>query len=146
VLAVNPVRLFLSLILVAVFVAPARAQKEDWQPITQHDLEMKQVPGNPGADAVQLYYADFINDQEQTEFFYHRIKVLNEKGKSHADVELIIPPEGFNLQPEGAHYSARRQDYGVYRQTVSKNRDQDSGCKGFGQGIHHARGQCGQHY
>ncbi|HZE80133.1 MAG TPA: DUF3857 domain-containing protein [Candidatus Polarisedimenticolia bacterium] len=74
--------------------APARAQKEDWQPITQHDMEMKQVPGNPGADAVQLYYADFINDQEQTEFFYHRIKVLNEKGKSHADVELIVPPEG----------------------------------------------------
>lgn len=104
----NPVRLFLSLILVAVFVASARAQKEDWQPITQHDLEMKQVPGNPGADAVQLYYADFINDQEQTEFFYHRIKVLNEKGKSHADVELIIPPEGSisslkarTIQPDG---------------------------------------------
>jgi hypothetical protein len=105
---VNPVRLFLSLVLVAVFVAPARAQKEDWQPITQHDLDMKQVPGSPGADAVQLYYADFINDQEQTEFFYVRIKVLNEKGKSHADVELIIPPEGSisslkarTIQPDG---------------------------------------------
>ena len=104
----NPVRLFLSLVLVAVFVAPARAQKEDWQPITQHDLDMKQVPGSPGADAVQLYYADFINDQEQTEFFYVRIKVLNEKGKSHADVELIIPPEGSisslkarTIQPDG---------------------------------------------
>jgi hypothetical protein len=78
----------------ALSVAPARAQKEDWQPISQHDLEMKQVPGNPGADAVQLYFADYINDQEQTEFFYHRIKVLNEKGKSHADVEIVIPPDG----------------------------------------------------
>ena len=104
----NPIRFFLSLALLAVFVVPARAQKEDWQPITQRDLEMKQVPGNPGADAVQLYYADFINDQEQTEFFYVRIKVLNEKGKSHADVELVIPPEGAisglkarTIQPDG---------------------------------------------
>ena len=103
-----PVRLLLSVLFFAVFIAPAHAQKEDWQPITQHDLEMKQVPGNPGADAVQLYYADFINDEDQTEFFYVRIKVLNEKGKSHADVELVIPPEGSisglkarTIQPDG---------------------------------------------
>jgi len=69
---------------------------------------MKQVPGNPGADAVQLYYADFINDQEETEFFYVRIKILNEKGKGRADVELIVPPEGSisgfkarTIQPDG---------------------------------------------
>ena len=104
----NSIRLFLLAALLAVLIAPAQAQKEDWQPITQHDLEIKQVPGNPGADAVQLYYADFINDQEQTEFFYVRIKVLNEKGKSHADVELVVPPEGSisglkarTIQPDG---------------------------------------------
>ena len=104
----NSFRLFLLFALLAVFAAPAQAQKEDWQPITQHDLEIKQVPGNPGADAVQLYYADFINDQEETEFFYVRIKILNEKGKSHADVELIVPPEGSisglkarTIQPDG---------------------------------------------
>ncbi|HKD79931.1 MAG TPA: DUF3857 domain-containing protein [Candidatus Angelobacter sp.] len=68
-------------------------QKEDWLPVTQQDLEMKQVPGLPGADAVQLYYADFINDQDQTEFFYTRIKVLNEKGNRFADIELTIPPD-----------------------------------------------------
>jgi hypothetical protein len=105
---VNPIRLLLSVALLAVFIAPAHAQKEDWQPITQHDLEMKQVPGNPGADAIQLYYADFINDEQQTEFFYVRIKVLNEKGKSHADVELVVPPDGSisnlkarTIQPDG---------------------------------------------
>jgi hypothetical protein len=94
--------------LFTVFVTPALAQKEDWLPITRQDLEIKQVPGNPGADAVQLYYADFINDQEETEFFYVRIKVLNEKGKSHADVELIVPPEASisslkarTIQPDG---------------------------------------------
>jgi uncharacterized protein DUF3857/transglutaminase superfamily protein len=105
---VGPIRLLFSVALLAVFVAPAQAQKEDWQPITKQDLEMKAVPGNPGADAVQLYYADFINDQEDTEFFYVRIKILNEKGKSHADVELIVPPEGSisalkarTIQPDG---------------------------------------------
>ena len=86
--------LFLLLALIAISVMPARAQKEDWLPVTQQDLEFKQVPGSPGADAVQLYYADFINDEEQTEFFYHRIKVLNEKGNRHADIEITIPPEG----------------------------------------------------
>ena len=87
-------RIFLSLAFLVFFVVPALAQKEDWLPITQQDLEMKQVPGNPGADAVQLYYADYINDQEQNEFFYHRIKILNEKGNRHADVEIAIPPDG----------------------------------------------------
>lgn len=68
-------------------------QKEDWLPITRQDMEMKQVPDSPGADAIQLYYADFINDQEQTEFFYRRIKILNEKGNRHADVEIVIPSD-----------------------------------------------------
>lgn len=105
----NPVRLLFSVALLAVFIAPAQAQKEDWQPITQHDLEIKQVPGNPGADAVQLYYADFIDDQDKTaEFFYHRIKVLNDKGKSHADVQVIVLPgvsisglKARTVQPDG---------------------------------------------
>ena len=69
-------------------------QKEDWLPITRQDLQMKEVPGSPGADAIQLYYADYINDQEQSEFIYHRIKILNEKGNRHADVEIVLPPEG----------------------------------------------------
>ncbi len=69
-------------------------QKEDWLPVTPQDLSVKQVPNSPGADAIQLYYADFINDQEQTEFYYHRIKILNDKGNRHADVEVVVPPEG----------------------------------------------------
>ena len=71
----------------------AFGQKEDWLPVTGQDLEVKQVPGSPGADAIQLYYADYINDQESTEFFYRRIKILNEKGNRHADVEIVIPPD-----------------------------------------------------
>lgn len=63
-------------------------QKEDWQPITKDDLQMKEVPGDPGAAAIQLYYANYIDDSAQTEFEYHRIKILTEKGKKWADVEI----------------------------------------------------------
>src|SRR5580765_6037651 len=69
-------------------------QVEDWLPIKPQDLRIREVPGSPGAAAIQLYYADYIDDQEQTEFFYRRIKVLNDKGSRYADVEIIVPPEG----------------------------------------------------
>ena len=68
------------------------AQKEDWLPITAQDQQIKEVPGNPGASAVQLYYADYIDDEAHTEFIYHRIKVLTDKGKEHGDVEIVLLP------------------------------------------------------
>jgi len=68
----------------------AYGQGEGWQPVTPQDLQVKEVPGDPGASAIQLYYADYIDDNNHSEFFYHRIKVLNDKGKSYADVEIPI--------------------------------------------------------
>ena len=87
------VRTILFLCFVAFCFVPAQAQKEDWLPITQHDLDVKQVPNNPGADAIQLYYADYIRDDNHYEFIYRRIKILNEKGNSRADVEITVSPE-----------------------------------------------------
>lgn len=75
------------------------AQKEDWLPVAQKDLQVKEVPGSPGADAIQLYYADFIDDNIHGEFIYRRIKILTEKGRQpgkYADVEIPIFP-GFTL-------------------------------------------------
>src|SRR5947209_3898204 len=72
------------------------AQKEDWLPITQQDLQIKEVPGAPGAPAIQLYYADFIDDVHHSEYLHHRIKILNEKGIKYADVELV-PPLNFSI-------------------------------------------------
>jgi hypothetical protein len=72
----------------------AFGQKEDWLPITEQDQKIKEVPGNPGASAMQLYYANYIDDNQQTEFEYHRIKVLNEQGKKQADVEI---PAGLGI-------------------------------------------------
>jgi len=42
---------------------------------------------------VQLYYADHIDDTQKTEFFYYRIKVLNEAGRTRGNVELTVYPE-----------------------------------------------------
>src|SRR5215469_9976759 len=67
-------------------------QSEDWLPVTQQVLQMKEAPEDPGAPAVQLYYADFRDDEHESEFVYKRIKVLNERGKKYADVEVEIPP------------------------------------------------------
>jgi hypothetical protein len=71
----------------------AFGQKEDWIPITPQDQQVKEVPGNPGAAAIQLYYADYIDDSVHTEFFYSRIKVLNDKGKERADIEIPVLPD-----------------------------------------------------
>ncbi|HEY6970995.1 MAG TPA: DUF3857 domain-containing protein [Candidatus Angelobacter sp.] len=79
----------LSIFLLAVFAASlCSAQKDDWLPITDQDLQIKEVPGNPGAPAIQLYYAQFVDDSNFSQFIYHRIKILNEQGKQYADVEI----------------------------------------------------------
>jgi len=84
------------LLIAACLVLPAAAlaQKEgDWLPVTPADLQIKEVPGNPGAEAIQLYSADLIDDQAADEFVYKRIKILNDKGRDkYSDVEIPYPP------------------------------------------------------
>jgi len=78
---------FVTLSGVALAVDPSPA----WLPITTQELQLKEVPGNPGASAVQLYFAHYISESDHSEFFYHRIKVLNENGRSLGDVEVPVP-------------------------------------------------------
>lgn len=86
-------RFCLSCCVCLFLVLPAQGQhSEDWLPITAQDLEIKDVPDDPGAAAIQLYYADFRDDVHQSEFIYKRIKVLTENGKEYANVEIEIPP------------------------------------------------------
>lgn len=63
---------------------------QDWLPVTQQDLQLKEVPGNPGAPAIRLYYAHEIDDNSFSAFVYQRIKILNDKGRKYADVEIPI--------------------------------------------------------
>ena len=66
-------------------------QKEDWLPVTAQDWQIKDVPGNPGAPAIQLYYRDARDDSRQYQFIYCRIKILNDRGKQYADVAIPLP-------------------------------------------------------
>jgi hypothetical protein len=70
------------------------AQKEDWLPISQQELQMKEVPGAPaGASAVRLHYAVYFDDNTFSQFYYTRIKILNEKAREPegpADVNVPV--------------------------------------------------------
>ncbi len=68
------------------------AQNQDWLEISAQDREIKEVPGDPGASAVQLFFADYRDDDVRYQFIYHRIKVLTEEGKKYANVEIPIFP------------------------------------------------------
>src|SRR5437660_2092518 len=70
--------------------------RADWLPITQEDLQIKEVPKKPGAAAVQLFYEEYSDDGGGSKFFYHRIKGLTDKGKQFADVEIPLL-DGFSV-------------------------------------------------
>ncbi|PWT84760.1 MAG: hypothetical protein C5B58_04200 [Acidobacteria bacterium] len=67
-------------------------QNQDWREITQQERDIKEVPGDPGAPAIQLFYEDYRDDDSRFQFTYHRIKVLTEAGKKYADVEIPLNP------------------------------------------------------
>ncbi len=73
--------------------SPASNPGTDWLPVSQNDLRTNPGSLPPGSPAVQLYYADEIDDQSHTEFFYYRIKILNENGKRYANREIPIFPD-----------------------------------------------------
>jgi len=92
------------------------AQKEDWLPITDEDQKVKEVPGNPGASAIQLYYAEHIDDSQNLKFVYRRIKVLSEKAlqpQGPADVEILVPTDSSvgNLKARTIHPDGKVIDF-----------------------------------
>jgi hypothetical protein len=78
------------------FCSTGMAQRQDWLPVSPPDWDIREVPGDPGASAIQLYYAEHINDPDGTTFIYRRIKLLSEKALRFggpADVEILVPPD-----------------------------------------------------
>jgi len=61
---------------------------EDFKPVPAEELTMREMPGAPGAHAVILEYTDNQDDNNSWEDEYYRIKVFDEEGKKHGDVEL----------------------------------------------------------
>jgi hypothetical protein len=71
----------------------AFAQAQEWQPITDEDLKVtSQQAGN--ADAIILYHEVTSSDTTKSRYTYRRIKILTEKGKQYADVEIPFSKEG----------------------------------------------------
>jgi hypothetical protein len=64
------------------------AHAEQWTAPTPEELKMTSQPEVPGAAAVYLYREETTDDDLHMWSVYVRVKVLNEKGKEYANVEL----------------------------------------------------------
>jgi len=73
---------------VAATALPAMSFADQWAKPTAEELAMTSVPGYPGAPAVILFREQITKDDLHVVQHYDRIKVLTEKGKSYANVEL----------------------------------------------------------
>jgi hypothetical protein len=76
-----------SAVLFLAAVSPAVVYAQ-FQPPTPEELKMTSDPKAPGADAVYLNVEEIANDPLHYQSYYARIKVLTEKGKDLATVEL----------------------------------------------------------
>src|SRR5438270_11069340 len=81
-------RCLLALLLCSSLLCFADDKPQDWLPVTPRDLQMKEVRGDPGASAIQLYYADFIDHKRKNESLYYCIKVVNSRRLKCANVEI----------------------------------------------------------
>src|SRR5450631_554953 len=82
------------LFFVAAFSAPMMAQ---FQQPTDEELKMTSDPKAPGAAAVYLNIEEIANDPLHYESYYARIKVLTEKGKALATVEVPYLKGNFQI-------------------------------------------------
>lgn len=88
---------------------PIVLQASDFQQPTPEELKMTADPAAPGASAVYLYYEEIDNDPLHYQSVYARIKVLTDKGKDLATVDLpylrrkynIRGIEGRTIHPDG---------------------------------------------
>jgi len=89
-------RLWLAIpgfLLMAVGSLPAMQSPEPWLPITPQDWQIKDVPMNPGAPAIQLYLSYYQDDNDAFISIYKRVKILTEAATrpgEYADVEIPI--------------------------------------------------------
>src|SRR2546423_6521906 len=75
------------------FAGESSDKLEGWLPITEQDKQVKDVPGNPLAPAIQLYYSYYKDEDANFLFVYRRIKILRDLGRRHEDAEIEIGPQ-----------------------------------------------------
>ena len=74
-------------LLLLAFTSPAFVHAQFQEP-TADELKMTADPKAPGAAAVYLYREEVTNDSDHSRTLYERIKVLTEKGKELATVQI----------------------------------------------------------
>jgi len=93
----------------AIFLLPTSLQAQ-FQPPTQEELKMTAEPKAPGAAAIYLYQEETVDDNLHYHSYMARIKVLTEKGKELATVEIpylrsnftVTDIKGRTIHPDGA--------------------------------------------
>jgi hypothetical protein len=81
------VRILRGVTMVLAALSPVSVCAQFQQP-NPDELKMTADPKVPGADAEYLYFEEVDNDAEHSQNYYARIKVLTEKGKEAANVEI----------------------------------------------------------
>jgi hypothetical protein len=108
----NPMRISVILrgaALLLVAALPIVLRASEFQEPTPEELKMTSDPTAPGSSAVYLYFEETDNDQLHYKTIYARIKVLTDKGKELATVNLpylrrtytIAAIEGRTIHPDG---------------------------------------------
>jgi len=105
----------------------AAAGSDPWPPVSQEELDFKEVAGDPSAQAVLLNREMHTNDAEGYEKHYFRIKVLSDAGRKYADVEIpflkdviaVEDLEARTIRPDGTAVAFTGQ---VFEKAVIKYR------------------------
>lgn len=97
----------LAFFLLLIF-GPSLLAFDDWLPITPEDQKIT-AESEKGADAVILYHEEIADDNTSHRHVYKRLKILTEKGKQRANVEIpfdasivgITDIRGRTVAPDG---------------------------------------------
>lgn len=124
----SAIRYFLLLSLLVFFPTFSFADKDDFRPVNQQELAMKENPAAPGAHAMILEWTDDKDDRESNEKVYQRIKIFDNEGKKYADIEIpyiknyfqINSVKGRTIKPDGTIVPFTGQ---VFEKMVVKSRD-----------------------
>lgn len=99
-----------SILFASLSLLPAAALAQRWIPPTPEELAMTSIKEVPGAAAVYLNKDEITEDAMHSHSFYVRLKVLTDKGKDYANVELpyyagqgttVDSIEGRTIHPDG---------------------------------------------
>ncbi len=89
---------FCLLVLAASFAFPLHLRAgTDWAPVDPAELQMKDLPEQPGAPAFVLFHEEIDNDQQGSHSMYMRIKVLSDAGRKYADVQIPYYKDEINI-------------------------------------------------